>query len=254
MLGAATLLRPVGALAARVGTAKAHCPSRPVVTPLQLVVVVLGVITTRNKGRLPSSVLLHQLEAAAAGMPRPGVETPVVLVVLVVAAAAAVVVVVVQAGREIAVVPQGRTVVAVVAVLVVLAATEVARTMLVTVAEVHRPRLVVRLLREPAAVVVEAALSTQAVTQAAAPTRVLVVLEAAAPAVPVVSAMTGQEPAAAPIATRSLASLGPVILVAAAVVAAAVASRREGRVRVLVGPALSLLGISRLQCQRPVVA
>jgi len=254
VVGAATPLHPVGAPAARVGTAKAHCPSRPVVTPLQLVVVVLVEIRTPNKGRLLSSVLLHQLEAAEARMPRPGVETPVVLVVLVEAAAAAVVVVMEQAGREKAVVPQGRTVAVAVVALVVAAATEVARTMLVTVAEVQRPRLVVRLLRDPAAVVVEAALSTQAATQAAAPTRVLVVLEAAAPAVPVVSAMTGQEPAAAPIVARSVASLGPVILVAAAAVAAAVASRREGQIRVLVGPALSLLGISRLQCQRPVVA
>jgi len=190
--------------------------------------------------------------------PGAGVEIPAVLVVLVVVAPATVAVVVVQP-TEMTVADRNpaRTAAAVVVVLVLAAGTQTVSTKLVTAETVHRLRLAVRLLREPAVEEEEAALllahTPLAIQPEAAPMRVLVVVEAAVPAVPVVSTVTGVKPAAAQTAPRTPVSPAVLILVAVVVVAPLVAWGRDSQIRALAGPVLLLLGIFRQQCMRSVV-
>ena len=160
--------------------------------------------------------------------PGAGVEIPAVLVVLVVVAPAKVAVVVVQP-TEMTVADRNpaRTAAAVVVVLVLAAGTQTVSTKLVTAETVHRLRLAGRLLREPVVEEEEAARRIiqppLALQPEAANGRVMVVVEAAVPAVPVGSTVTGLKPAAAQTAPRTPASQALLILVAALVVAPLVA-------------------------------
>ena len=166
--------------------------------------------------------------------PRAGVQIPAAPVVLVVAAAVPASVGAAQPTKEILVVlPLEPTAVAVVVVLVLSVGRQAARTKLVTAARACLPQLVASRPREPVVEEEEAPLS-RVLESGAAPTRALVVLAAAAPAVPVVYPLTGLQPAAPQCAPRMPASLAPLILVAVVVVAPLVACQSDSQIRVLV--------------------
>ena len=177
----------------------------------------------------------------------PAESTPASPVVLVEVAPAPVPVVVLQPGRDNPVVlPWGRRVVALVVALAISVGLQAARTMLVTVARVdHFTPCIGR-------VVVEEEAARRTPTEAA-PMRVLAVMPAAAPAVPVVSPLTEVVTAAPQCVPRMPASPAPLILVAEVVAGPLAAYRRDSQIRAPVGPALLLLGISQPQWKRPVV-
>ena len=244
----ATPVTLVVVVAVPVGTKPRHLVSLPVLTPLWLVAGVLVVIPPNRTARAPPSVTLQQLEVAAVAV-APAELTPASPVVLVEVAPAPVPVVVLQPGRDNPVVlPWGRRVVALVVALAISVGLQAARTMLVTVARVyHFTPCIGRVVAEE-----EAALSL-ALESEAAPMRVLAVMPAAVPAVPVVSPLTEVVTAAPQCVPRMPASPAPLILVAEVVAGPLAAYRRDSQIRAPVGPALLLLGISHPQWKRLVV-
>jgi hypothetical protein len=91
MVVLATMATRVPVVVVPVGTAKAHCPSRPVVTPLRLVPAAV---------MHPSLVLSHQLVVAQVPMPRAGTTIPALPVALVVVVPAPAQAALELAGRE----------------------------------------------------------------------------------------------------------------------------------------------------------
>jgi len=146
----ATMAARVPVVVVPVGTAKAHCPSRPVVTPLRLVPAAV---------MHPSLVLSHQLVVAQVPMPSPATAIPALPVALVVVVPAAAPAALELAGKETlgATVRRQTATVVVVVVRVPPAIMEVYhRRWVAPAARVRRPRLRVGLLHEQVVVVVVA--------------------------------------------------------------------------------------------------
>ena len=192
----ATMATQVVVAVVPVGTAKAHCPSRAVVTPLRLAPAV------HMRVMHPSLVLSRRLVAAMATMPSPAPTIPAPPVALVVVVPAAAQAVLERPGREtLALVVLG-------AMMVVVVVGPAPEEAVRTVVTARRPQLVVGLLHAPAAVV---AVATRPAIEAP------VVLAAVVPAATTSAPLEAQTPAAVVAAGQAVAvaasAAAPVVLV-----------------------------------------